>query len=36
MTLKDLLGQLPYTAELYDAILQRRPRTRYNLPEWKR
>ena len=31
MTLKSLLGQLPYTAELYDAILQRRPRTRYNL-----
>ena len=26
MTLKSLLGQLPYTAELYDAILQRRPR----------
>ncbi len=33
MTLKSLLGQLPYTAELYDAILQRRPRTRYNLEQ---
>ena len=31
--LKNFLGQLPYTAELYDAIHQRRPRTRYNLEQ---
>lgn len=31
--LKNILGQLPYTAELYDAILQRRPKTRYNLEQ---
>jgi hypothetical protein len=33
MTLKDLLGSIPYTADLYDAIRRDRPRTRYNLEQ---
>ncbi len=32
-TLKSVLGSLPYTADLYDAILKGRPRTRYNLEQ---
>jgi hypothetical protein len=33
MTLKDFLGSIPYTADLYDAIRRDRPRTRYNLEQ---
>ncbi len=33
MTIKDILGKVPFSAELYDAIIQRRPRTRYNLEQ---
>jgi hypothetical protein len=33
MTLKNFLGSIPYTAELYDAIRKSRPRTRYNLEQ---
>ncbi|GAB4427886.1 MAG: hypothetical protein Kow002_16820 [Anaerolineales bacterium] len=33
MTLKDILGSIPYTADLYDAIRRERPRTRYNLEQ---
>ena len=31
--IKDLLGKIPYTAELYDALRPGRPRTRYNLSQ---
>jgi len=33
MTLKDILGRIPYTAEVYDALRPVRPRTRYNLSQ---
>ncbi|HEY3311121.1 MAG TPA: hypothetical protein VGK00_05715 [Anaerolineales bacterium] len=33
MTLKDLLGKIPYSAELYDVLHPGRPRTRYNLSQ---
>lgn len=33
MTLKNLLGSIPYTADLYDALVRDRPRTRYNLDQ---
>jgi hypothetical protein len=33
MSLKDILGKIPYTADLYDAIRPVRPRTRYNLSQ---
>jgi 1,2-phenylacetyl-CoA epoxidase PaaB subunit len=33
MTLKNFLGSIPYTADLYDAIRKGRPRTRYNLEQ---
>jgi hypothetical protein len=29
--LKDFIGKIPYTADLYDAMRRTRPRTRYNL-----
>jgi hypothetical protein len=32
-TLKSLLGSIPYTADLYDALRKGRPRTRYNLEQ---
>jgi hypothetical protein len=35
MTLKNFLGSIPYTADLYDAIRKDRPRTRYNLEQLK-
>jgi hypothetical protein len=35
MTLKDFLGSIPYTVDLYDAIRKDRPRTRYNLEQLK-
>ncbi len=31
MTIKDILSKIPYSADLYDAILRRRPSTRYKL-----
>ena len=31
--IKHLLGQIPYTADLYDAVRKGRPRTRYNLEQ---
>jgi len=31
--LKSILGSIPYTADLYDAIRRGRPRTRYNLEQ---
>ncbi|GAB4504858.1 MAG: hypothetical protein Fur0043_18530 [Anaerolineales bacterium] len=31
--LKSILGSIPYTADLYDAIRKSRPRTRYNLDQ---
>ena len=34
-SIKHLLGQMPYTADLYDAIRRDRPRTRYNLEQLK-
>jgi hypothetical protein len=33
MTLKDILGKIPYSADLYDAIRPVRPKTRYNLSQ---
>ncbi len=33
MTLKDILGKIPYSADLYDAIRPARPKTRYNLSQ---
>ena len=33
MTLKTLLGKIPYSAELYEAINPGRPQTRYNLSQ---
>lgn len=33
MTLKDLLGKVPYSADLYDFLRPVRPRTRYNLAQ---
>ena len=33
MTLKDLLGKIPYSAELYEALRPGRPQTRYNLTQ---
>lgn len=33
MTIKDLLGKLPYSAELYDTLRPGRPQTRYNLAQ---
>ncbi|MGD8403890.1 MAG: hypothetical protein PVJ21_09530 [Anaerolineales bacterium] len=33
MTLKNFLGSIPYTADLYDALRKSRPRTRYNLEQ---
>jgi len=32
-TLKSILGSIPYTADLYDALRKGRPRTRYNLEQ---
>jgi len=32
-SLKSILGSMPYTADLYDAIRRERPRTRYNLEQ---
>ncbi|MFZ5910052.1 MAG: hypothetical protein ACOYYU_08570 [Chloroflexota bacterium] len=32
-TLKSILGSIPYTADLYDALRRGRPRTRYNLEQ---
>ncbi len=32
-TIKSVLGSIPYTADLYDAIRKGRPRTRYNLEQ---
>lgn len=34
-SIKNLLGQIPYTADIYDAIRKGRPRTRYNLEQLK-
>ena len=34
-SLKSVLGSIPYTADLYDAIRRERPRTRYNLEQLK-
>jgi len=34
-SLKSILGSIPYTADLYDAIRKDRPRTRYNLEQLK-
>jgi hypothetical protein len=34
-SIKHLLGQIPFTADLYDAIRKGRPRTRYNLEQLK-
>jgi len=31
--LKDFIGKIPYTADLYDALRKSRPRTRYNLEQ---
>jgi hypothetical protein len=31
--IKDFLGKIPYTAEIYDAVRPGRPRTRYNLSQ---
>ena len=33
LSVKHLLGQIPFTAELYDALRKSRPRTRYNLEQ---
>lgn len=33
MTLKDILANIPYSADLYDAIRPVRPKTRYNLSQ---
>jgi len=33
MTIKDLLGKLPFSAELYDVLRPGRPQTRYNLSQ---
>lgn len=33
MTIKDLLGKIPYSADLYDALRPGRPQTRYNLSQ---
>ena len=33
MTLKDILGKIPYSADLYDALKRERPQTRYNLSQ---
>ena len=33
MTIKDLLGKIPYSAEIYTAISPGRPQTRYNLAQ---
>jgi hypothetical protein len=33
--LKEFIGKIPYTADLYDAIRRDRPRTRYNLEQLK-
>lgn len=33
MSLKDILGKIPYSADLYDAIRPVRPKTRYNLSQ---
>ena len=33
--LKEFIGKIPYTAELYDALRQVQPRTRYNLEQLK-
>ena len=33
MTIKDLLGKIPYSAEVYDALRPGRPQTRYNLAQ---
>jgi hypothetical protein len=32
-TIKTILGSIPYTADLYDALRKGRPRTRYNLEQ---
>jgi len=32
-SLKSILSSIPYTADLYDALRKRRPRTRYNLEQ---
>ena len=31
--LKDFIGKIPYTADIYDALRKSRPRTRYNLEQ---
>ena len=33
MTIKDLLGKIPYSAELYEVLRPGRPQTRYNLSQ---
>ena len=33
MNIKNFLGQIPYTADLYDSIRKERPNTRYNLEQ---
>jgi len=33
MKIKSILATIPYTADLYDALLKTRPRTRYNLEQ---
>ncbi len=33
MTIKDILGKIPFSADLYDAIRPARPNTRYNLSQ---
>ena len=33
MVIKDILGNIPYSADLYDSIRKGRPRTRYNLEQ---
>jgi hypothetical protein len=33
MNIKNLLGQIPYAADLYDSIRKERPNTRYNLEQ---
>jgi hypothetical protein len=34
--IKDFLGKIPYTADIYDAMRRGRPRTRYNLSQLER
>ncbi|HSM71950.1 MAG TPA: hypothetical protein VK851_10440, partial [Anaerolineales bacterium] len=33
LSLKNILGEIPFTVDLYDSIRKRRPNTRYNLEQ---